>query len=67
MVELSWNYTSNNIDYYLDFPMMLTAELNHVLSFYPEHMFIPTPLGQALCARITSGGGVSMLATWYNC
>ena len=24
--------------------MMLTAKLNHELSFYPEHMFIPTPL-----------------------
>ena len=26
--------------------MMLTAKFNRCLSFYPEHMFIPTPLGQ---------------------
>ena len=41
--------------------MMLTAKLNRDLSFYHEHMFMPTPLGQTLRARITSGGGLSML------
>ena len=38
--------------------MMLTAKLNHVLSFYPDNMFIPTSLGHALRARITSDVGV---------
>ena len=37
MVEFSWNFSK------IDLPMMLTAKLNRVLSFHPEHMFISTP------------------------
>ena len=40
--------------------MMLTAKLSHVLSFYPEHMVIPTPLGQALVPE-------SRLAVVHQC